>query len=199
MQQTPKSQIHTPYTRRKKSLHLSHPATEESSFQLIVCLLAEVLNSVDEAQYQYSMSVTGSVTQHDPSSLFESSKKQVLHDIQTGIDSSPKGSIDVPIRDLVAILNDIEGLVTTSSCSGRISIFRNDTSPGAKGINWLLVKHSVISVSDIVQTCSGAEVVDNDMLTLLKCEGMILHVMCKDIQAARELHGELFLFSYNNK
>lgn len=76
------------------------------------------------------------------------------------IDKSPKGSIDEPIRSLVAEINDIESLVTTSSCAGRISVFlegqkelgasSNDrgrieisrTSDGGKGGGqWLYVTH----------------------------------------------------------
>src|SRR2546423_87549 len=38
-------------------------------------------------------------------------------------DKSPKGSVDEGIRDLIDEINSYEGLVTTSSCAGRISVF----------------------------------------------------------------------------
>lgn len=38
-------------------------------------------------------------------------------------DLSPKGSVDVGIRDLIDEINAIDGLVTTSSCAGRVSVF----------------------------------------------------------------------------
>jgi len=38
-------------------------------------------------------------------------------------DASPKGSVDAEIRDFIHEINHVEGLVTTSSCSGRISVF----------------------------------------------------------------------------
>ncbi|KAI0440275.1 methyltransferase TYW3-domain-containing protein [Xylaria telfairii] len=38
-------------------------------------------------------------------------------------DASPKGSIDVGIRDLIEDLNALDGFVTTSSCAGRVSVF----------------------------------------------------------------------------
>lgn len=39
-------------------------------------------------------------------------------------DASPKGSIDAGIRDLIDGINDkYDGLVTTSSCGGRVSVF----------------------------------------------------------------------------
>ncbi|KAI1322644.1 methyltransferase TYW3-domain-containing protein [Xylariaceae sp. FL0255] len=38
-------------------------------------------------------------------------------------DASPKGSVDVGIRELIADINGIDGFVTTSSCAGRVSVF----------------------------------------------------------------------------
>ncbi|KAH8431599.1 tRNA wybutosine-synthesizing 3 family protein [Aspergillus melleus] len=38
-------------------------------------------------------------------------------------DLSPKGSVDEGIRDLIRDVNALPGLVTTSSCAGRISVF----------------------------------------------------------------------------
>jgi tRNA wybutosine-synthesizing protein 3 len=38
-------------------------------------------------------------------------------------DLSPKGSIDIGIRDLIDEINELEGCVTTSSCAGRVSVF----------------------------------------------------------------------------
>ncbi|KAF3768801.1 hypothetical protein M406DRAFT_250987 [Cryphonectria parasitica EP155] len=38
-------------------------------------------------------------------------------------DLSPKGTVDAGIRDLIGEINGAEGLVTTSSCAGRVSVF----------------------------------------------------------------------------
>jgi tRNA wybutosine-synthesizing protein 3 len=38
-------------------------------------------------------------------------------------DASPKGSVDAGIRDLIDEINVQDGLVTTSSCAGRVSVF----------------------------------------------------------------------------
>lgn len=79
-------------------------------------------------------------------------------------DLSPKGSVDAPIRDLIDEINSFEGLVTTSSCSGRISVFlegrKNDNQvvetgseseepragPGGKGGGgtWLFISHTPV-------------------------------------------------------
>lgn len=48
-------------------------------------------------------------------------------------DLSPKGSIDAPIRALIGDINCLEGLVTTSSCSGRISVFLEGRRQDANG------------------------------------------------------------------
>lgn len=79
-------------------------------------------------------------------------------------DLSPKGSVDQPIRTLIRDINGIEGLVTTSSCSGRISVFlegkRSDAGPtepdqeatiagpGGKGGggSWLYISHDAVPV-----------------------------------------------------
>ncbi|CAI6339285.1 unnamed protein product [Periconia digitata] len=74
-------------------------------------------------------------------------------------DLSPKGTVDEPIRALIHDINNVRGLVTTSSCSGRISVFlegrRADPNcaehhqettvagPGGKGggSSWLFISH----------------------------------------------------------
>ena len=84
-------------------------------------------------------------------------------------DLSPKGSVDEAIRPLIERINALEGVVTTSSCAGRASVFlegsrhakpkenRDDAReahrlkeqaavPGGKGMggHWLFVSHSPI-------------------------------------------------------
>jgi tRNA wybutosine-synthesizing protein 3 len=60
-------------------------------------------------------------------SRFESRKQKILEQLDAPDseyhDLSPKGSIDAPIRELIGEINGFDGIVTTSSCSGRISIF----------------------------------------------------------------------------
>lgn len=48
-------------------------------------------------------------------------------------DASPKGSVDVEIRDLIDLLNAHDGVVTTSSCAGRLSVFLE----GSRGVESL--------------------------------------------------------------
>lgn len=58
---------------------------------------------------------------------FESRKRKILADLsipeEDYTDLSPKGSVDEGSRDLIHDINALPGLVTTSSCAGRISVF----------------------------------------------------------------------------
>ncbi|KKA27591.1 hypothetical protein TD95_001447 [Thielaviopsis punctulata] len=49
-------------------------------------------------------------------------------------DLSPKGSVDLGIRALIAEINAIDGLVTTSSCAGRVSVFVEGRKKGESAI-----------------------------------------------------------------
>ena len=89
-------------------------------------------------------------------------------------DLSPKGSVDAAIKSLIDRINGLEGVVTTSSCAGRVSVFlegrkqgkvnegRGNTEnnegpqkdseqvtvPGGKGMGgkWLFVSHEPIEL-----------------------------------------------------
>ncbi|OAL73721.1 hypothetical protein A7D00_1749 [Trichophyton violaceum] len=60
-------------------------------------------------------------------SSFTSKKEKILRDLSVPeedyTDLSPKGSVDVAIIPLIRDINRLPGLVTTSSCAGRISVF----------------------------------------------------------------------------
>lgn len=49
---------------------------------------------------------------------------------ETYTDASPKGSVDDAIKDLIHRLNALEGIVTTSSCAGRVSVFAEGKKEG---------------------------------------------------------------------
>ncbi|KAH8695067.1 methyltransferase TYW3-domain-containing protein [Talaromyces proteolyticus] len=58
---------------------------------------------------------------------FIARKSKILSDLSVPdaeyTDLSPKGSVDEGIRDLIRDINNLDGLVTTSSCAGRTSVF----------------------------------------------------------------------------
>jgi tRNA wybutosine-synthesizing protein 3 len=102
---------------------------------------------------------------------FEARKHNILAQLETPDseyqDLSPKGSVDEPIRDLIDEINTLDGLVTTSSCSGRISVFlegrrasdhdaaqeengESRAGPGGKGGGgaWLFISHEPVEALD---------------------------------------------------
>ncbi|KAH9883659.1 methyltransferase TYW3-domain-containing protein [Xylariomycetidae sp. FL2044] len=62
-----------------------------------------------------------------PPLAFQRRKSKILQQLAVPdaqyTDASPKGSVDEGIRDLIAEINGLDGLVTTSSCAGRVSVF----------------------------------------------------------------------------
>ena len=94
-------------------------------------------------------------------------------------DLSPKGSVDKAIIPLIEKINGLEGLVTTSSCAGRVSVFLEGSKrkgglynggdadsdrgpnsrseqaavPGGKGRGgrWLFVSHEPVDVGPAVE------------------------------------------------
>lgn len=62
---------------------------------------------------------------------FEVKKQKILDELavpdEEYTDLSPKGSVDVNIIPLIRDINELPGLVTTSSCAGRISVFVEGT------------------------------------------------------------------------
>lgn len=58
---------------------------------------------------------------------FTARKQKILSELQQPddeyTDKSPKGTVDVQIRDLIDEINGLEGYVTTSSCAGRVAVF----------------------------------------------------------------------------
>ena len=65
--------------------------------------------------------------------LFAHKKHQIISKLlvpaETYTDPSPKGSVDDRIVDLIDRINKLEGIVTTSSCAGRISVFLEGVKP----------------------------------------------------------------------
>ena len=118
---------------------------------------------------------------------FDQSKKTCLTDLLRGVDWSPKGSIDAPVRELVSFVNELSDYYTTSSCSGRISCF-NDYNR-SKGIDWLLVKHRPITLQELEESIDITTTTTTKLnYVMLKCEPFILHVQCRDILSAQRLH-----------
>jgi tRNA wybutosine-synthesizing protein 3 len=116
-----------------------------------------------------------------PSGRFVARKHKILEQLDAPAaeyhDLSPKGSVDAPIRDLIDEINGLDGLVTTSSCSGRISVFlegrkagpdgaraldegeETRAGPGGKGGGgaWLFISHDAVEVPSASEALSFTE------------------------------------------
>ncbi len=106
-------------------------------------------------------------------SLFDRTKQAVL----SKKDKSTKGTIDEPIKPLLTLLNTQEDYYTTSSCSGRIVLLHGEHKRSA---TFLYCSHDpVTALPEISYPSQG--------VVWFKCEGAILHIACKTLQAAHLL------------
>lgn len=158
---------------------------------------------------------------HAPHSLFpyiftmdfEAKKARILGEIARDLeveDASPKGSIDFLCFPLINLINSYSDTVTTSSCSGRVSVFiegdKAQGQIGAKGNggHWLFVTHEK---DKIPEWWKGLIHFDGDVsrdvpekqnpapqssapsrYTLFKFEPLIYHVQCRDFATASRLY-----------
>ena len=130
---------------------------------------------------------------------FDVSKRNALGKL----DKSPKGSLDAPIAPLVHEINAHADYVTTSTCSGRAALVATSPNPqrGFRGSRWLLVEHRTVTAAEVqAQLDAGlaaiaAEAADGGPsdapppppLVCFKLEPAILHVQCRDVDAAKRL------------
>ncbi|KAL1883391.1 hypothetical protein VTK73DRAFT_8958 [Phialemonium thermophilum] len=107
-----------------------------------------------------------------PSPDFDQRKAEILKQLSLPAsaytDASPKGTVDECIRELIDEINGYSGLVTTSSCAGRLSIFlegdktsasfrtkarKPASNSGGKGGggSWLFVSHDPVTFASDTQ------------------------------------------------
>ncbi|MBS3169723.1 hypothetical protein J4210_04520 [Candidatus Woesearchaeota archaeon] len=124
---------------------------------------------------------------------FENEKKTYLGKM----DKSKKGEIDPKIKSLLAAFNVLPEYYTTSSCSGRVYLWRGS---GKKNeLEWLKMSHDLIDLDFLkINTYNG--------LVWLRLEGMILHIACRNLDAAnlllekvRQLYKKSGILSASNK
>lgn len=142
---------------------------------------------------------------------FDQKKKHILNEIslnsEDNPDDSPKGTIDEFLKPLIATINGLDDYVTTSSCSGRVSVFlegekgceEDGKVTGKGGGKWLFVSHdpkeidawwgSVFDKNQNQPTDNFLpHVAPQTSLILFKFEAMILHVKCRSLPAAQALY-----------
>lgn len=138
---------------------------------------------------------------------FDQKKKALIDEITVTSelvpDASPKGTIDEFCWPVINIINNHPDMVTTSLCSGRVSVFlegikllgEGEMKIGAKGHEgrWLFVTHDP---KDLPQWWDSVdfqyrEAYPSDPATryvLFKFEPLILHVKCRTTAVATQLY-----------
>lgn len=146
---------------------------------------------------------------------FDQKKLSILGEINsTEVDLSPKGTIDILCLPIIKLINSHPDMVTTSSCSGRISVFLEGTKShndevkvGGKGQGgrWLFVSHDKEDVTGWFQRLIEGKLEEKITLStsntgdistfngmtryvLYKYEPFILHVKCRDFEVASRLY-----------
>ncbi|KZV20167.1 Met-10+ like family protein [Dorcoceras hygrometricum] len=111
-------------------------------------------------------------------------------------DNSPKGTLDLPIIPLLNAINSHPSFFTTSSCSGRISVFSHPTNQSAlkkkaKGGTWIFISHDPVHPSSLLPLLYPASP-DPPSPTpsqniVFRFEPLIIAVECRDLEAAQSL------------
>eukprot|EP00897_Mesotaenium_endlicherianum_P001880 jgi/Mesen1/171/ME1133575C07572 len=125
---------------------------------------------------------------------FHARKASVLAELASSErDKSRKGGVDAPIASLIESINEHEGFFTTSSCSGRISLFLEPDpavrqSTKKKGGEWLLVSHDTVGEQEVLDAVSAyREGQKGGGLLHFRFEPFILAVECRSAQHAQQL------------
>ncbi len=113
---------------------------------------------------------------------FEMHKKQTLDKLYLP-DRSKKGNVDMKLEKLINLVNENEDYYTTSSCSGRISLFTDHDSNIKADADWLYVTHEQADVNVILNVLSKEL---PNSITWLRQEGFIFHVAAKDLDSANK-------------
>ena len=108
-------------------------------------------------------------------------KREALRSLFTAMRG---GKVDEDIIDLLLLINSINGIYTTSSCSGRIGIIE-EPALGAKPLSrWLIKEHRPITFEEAKEALKKAE----KGLIFLKSQPPIFHIVAEDIGKAKKLH-----------
>lgn len=122
---------------------------------------------------------------------FDARKTELLNK-----DASPKGSWDERLNDILQLINEQEDYFTTSSCSGRLSIYLDGKTGRKGGGSWLIVSHSPANFTDalesgaLVEALAEADPNDTARMITLKFEPIIMHVCARTIGSATEFLGQ---------
>ncbi|KAL5775354.1 hypothetical protein ACOSP7_012911 [Xanthoceras sorbifolium] len=121
---------------------------------------------------------------------FEQRKAATLASLSSSVtDKSPKGTVDAPIVPLLHVINGHPDYFTTSSCSGRISIFSHPSNRPKGGL-WLYITHDPADADAVLSLLFPADPTHlpgtRDQL-VFRFEPLIVAVECRDVESAHRL------------
>ncbi|KAJ2994974.1 hypothetical protein HDV02_001148 [Globomyces sp. JEL0801] len=98
----------------------------------------------------------------------------LLNPVEVDVDKSPKGTIDPLIFPFMELINATKDYKTTSSCSGRISVF---VEKGTEKGFWAFVSHERVPTIKFTQNIVyDGDIPENLPLVSFKFEPFILHI-----------------------
>ncbi len=122
---------------------------------------------------------------------FQIQKQKYMQALASGLkDKSKKGFLDEEIKGLVTAINNHADYYTTSSCSGRILLYVVTEERKKNETQWLFVSHNLVSLKDIektLDTIQNQKVFFRDQTVFFRFEPLILHIVCKTMDAANAL------------
>eukprot|EP00884_Botryococcus_braunii_P015600 jgi/Botrbrau1/2723/Bobra.0164s0003.1 len=126
----------------------------------------------------------------EATTTFESRREFTLLRLRdrTG-DKSRAGGVDPQVSALVGLLNQTPDLYTTSSCSGRVSLFAEPTAAtraeGKKGGEWVYVTHDLADADELLAALKARLHTGSHLV--LRFEPLIVHCECRDVPTAMRL------------
>lgn len=113
---------------------------------------------------------------------FDHTKKMMLEKLYKP-DRSFKGDVDVAAIPVIEAFNSKDNYYTTSSCSGRISVFFEADSGRKDESGWLFVEHRTVEFEEIFSSLNELP----QESVWFRQESPIFHVACRDEPYAKQL------------
>ena len=101
-------------------------------------------------------------------------------------DKSKKGYVDEDIKEIVGLINSKKDYYTTSSCAGRIVLLEMK-SKRKDECNWIFTKHYKVKFNEIINSLKNYNKNKQKNQIWFKQQPIILHVACRNIEAAKKL------------
>lgn len=120
---------------------------------------------------------------------FKERKRHCLWKMEE-LDRSKKGSVDESARPLLEAINAHPDYYSTSSCGGRILLLAEPESGKKNEYAWPLVTHGRAEAEEFISALRGLS--GHHGLVWLRMQTVIVHVACRDVEAARRLLGAFY-------